>query len=103
SMPHAALLQLMNNSKTFLHTSTYEGMSTVMLEALYSGCEVVSSMPVSSGDVNRHNLCGTEEEMTTTIEVLLTRNAKPERVLVHDMEDSARQVVALLGVKTRSV
>jgi glycosyltransferase involved in cell wall biosynthesis len=39
---HSEVLKLMQASRIFLHTSSYEGFSSVCLEALYSGAHVIS-------------------------------------------------------------
>ena len=52
----------MNNSRVFLHTSKFEGGATVLQEALYSGCQVVSTIAVSNGQAipNFHYAADTE-------------------------------------------
>jgi glycosyltransferase involved in cell wall biosynthesis len=46
SISHKEVLEYMNNSVVFLHTSTFEGGGAVLQEALYSGCHVVSTIPM---------------------------------------------------------
>ncbi|PIA79393.1 hypothetical protein BFR04_00640 [Gaetbulibacter sp. 4G1] len=45
---HKEVLKYLNNSKLFLHTSKFEGNASVLQEALYSGCNVVSSIDLES-------------------------------------------------------
>src|SRR5690606_1806744 len=51
SIPHAKVFELMNQSKVFIHTSFYEGNSTVLIEALYSGCHVISSQALCGRNI----------------------------------------------------
>ncbi|NMH86668.1 glycosyltransferase family 4 protein [Flavivirga algicola] len=46
TIPHKKVLNFMNNSTIFLHTSKFEGNPTVVQEALYSGCYVISTIPM---------------------------------------------------------
>jgi glycosyltransferase involved in cell wall biosynthesis len=41
-LPHGEVLNMMQHSKVFLHTSSYEGFGMVLSEALYAGAQVVS-------------------------------------------------------------
>ncbi len=46
TVSHKKVLDFMNNTTVFLHTSKFEGNPTVVQEALYSGCYVVSTIPL---------------------------------------------------------
>ena len=89
-VPHAEVLRLMNRSRYFLHPSTYEGHSTVLLEALYSGCVTISAQPVSDHALQRFHLCATEDDMLNVLRSV--EPGAPERVLVNDMRHSAREM-----------
>src|SRR5690606_24831206 len=67
ALPHGQVLQLMNRSMVFLHPSSYEGLSTVVIEALYSGCKVVSALPVSDVDPPCFTRSTGEEAMTAAV------------------------------------
>jgi len=41
-LPHKEVLALMQRSRVFLHTSSYEGFGMVLSEALYAGAHVIS-------------------------------------------------------------
>ncbi|MEI9943386.1 MAG: glycosyltransferase family 4 protein [Chitinophagaceae bacterium] len=41
-LPYEEVLQLMQRTKIFLHTSRYEGFGVVCIEALYAGAKVIS-------------------------------------------------------------
>jgi hypothetical protein len=98
SVPHPEVLNLMNRSKVFLHTSAYEGLSTVMLEALYSGCHVVARLPVADDPPPNFTLCSTDEEMTRATLEQLEHSSQAQRVLVHDMGKTARRILSLFGL-----
>ena len=61
--PHAETLRLMQRTKVFLHTSNYEGFSTVCLEALYAGCHVISFIKPMQHDIDHWHIVQTKEEM----------------------------------------
>jgi glycosyltransferase involved in cell wall biosynthesis len=96
-IPHNEVLRLMNDAKIFIHPSSYEGHSTVMLEALYSGCKLVSFLPVGTGVVPNHTVCTGIEQMKEVCLDLLS-NAQPHtRVKFADMKDSVKQVHGILN------
>jgi glycosyltransferase involved in cell wall biosynthesis len=54
-IPHDEVLDLMQQSKVFLHTSNYEGLGMVCLEALYAGAKVISFVrPMDDAIPNWH-------------------------------------------------
>ena len=57
------ILQLMKRAKIFLHTSSYEGFSTVCLEALYAGCHVISFIKPMEHDIGHWHIVQSKEEM----------------------------------------
>ena len=95
-LSHPQVLQLMNDARVFLHPSTYEGNATVLAEALYAGCQVVSFQGLSRSPVENLRICENEEQMFRTLEQLLTGPAWPiKRVLFNSMDDTARNVMGL--------
>ena len=93
---HARVLELMNEASIFVHTSSYEGHSTVMLEALYSGCNVVSFLPAGEGQIVNFYPCADLAGMQDTCLSLCRTGHIYSRVKVSDMTDSARQVQHIL-------
>ena len=61
--PHTETLRLMQRTKIFLHTSNYEGFSTVCLEALYAGCHVISFIKPMQHDIDHWHIVKTKVEM----------------------------------------
>jgi glycosyltransferase involved in cell wall biosynthesis len=96
--PHAAILQLMQRAKIFLHTSNYEGFSTVCLEALYAGCHVISFIKPMQHDIHHWHIVQTKEEMVSKALNLLNNAATQYTcVFPYSMDESARSVMNLFG------
>lgn len=95
---HGEVLRLMSRSKILLHPSSYEGYSTVCLEALYAGCHVVSFCNPGSGWVRHWHIAGDTPEMTElTLEILEDPQTDHQRVLVYSADNNARAVAGLFG------
>ncbi|MDF2189542.1 glycosyltransferase [Paraflavitalea sp. CAU 1676] len=95
-LPHAEVLQLMQRSKVFLHTSRYEGCSTVCLEALYAGAHVISfCYPFDHPVAHWHVVSNADEMEQKAVELLRDASLPHERILYHSMHDSARTVMQL--------
>jgi glycosyltransferase involved in cell wall biosynthesis len=93
---HEEVLRLMQRSKVFLHTSSYEGFSTVCLEALYAGAHVVSLCHPMASWVNHWHIADKWEEMPELVQAVLEGPATDHQpVLVYSMEDSARKMMRL--------
>jgi glycosyltransferase involved in cell wall biosynthesis len=54
-IPHVVVLSMMQRTKVFLHTSSYEGFGVVLLEALYGGAQVVSFVKPMDADIEHHH------------------------------------------------
>jgi glycosyltransferase involved in cell wall biosynthesis len=93
---HTEVLGLMQQCKVFLHTSNYEGFSTVCLEALYAGAHVVSFFKPMEKDIEHWHIVQTKEEMAQkTLELLLSPTTDYTPVLAYAMDDVAKQVMQL--------
>jgi glycosyltransferase involved in cell wall biosynthesis len=98
ALPHAETLRLMNRSKVFLHTSLFEGNSTVLIEALYSGCKTFSTVPLSQQPVENLRVLTQQKEFVKDIhEVLNQALPSVKRVMFNDMEDSAKKIFGLFA------
>jgi len=94
---HAETLALMNTSKLFLHTSLYEGNSTVLMEALYSGCKVISTCPLSHQQTENLFIETERAKLKEAILKLLSETASAQkRVVFNTMNRSAQRIVELL-------
>lgn len=99
SIPHKEALKFMTNSKVFLHTSNYEGSSGVIMEALYNGCYVVSTISVSLQPVKNIQLANDVAGLSEKIAVLLReKELKQERVVFNTMKNSTEKIISILGL-----
>jgi glycosyltransferase involved in cell wall biosynthesis len=94
-LSHDKVLGLMNNAKIFLHPSDYEGNSSSVIEALYSGCRVIVRQPLSNASVKNLDVVVSKSELIRSVEKALTNHAQPERVLFNSMDDSAKKILQL--------
>ncbi len=85
-LSHRETLQKMNNSKVFLHTSTFEGGSTVYFEALFSGCQLVGTLPMMDKPVENFHHCPTKAQIVQTISFLLENQTPPKQVRYYSMD-----------------
>lgn len=93
---HIEVLGLMQQSRIFLHTSNYEGFSTVCLEALYAGAHVISFFRPMEHDIEHWHIVDTKEAMAAkALELLSAPSTQYTPVLAYKMDDVARQVMGL--------
>ena len=96
--PHPEILQLMQRSKILLHTSSYEGFSTVCLEALYAGAQVVSFCKPMDAWIRHWHIASDKEEMLQIVqEILSDTDINYNPVLPYSIERSADAVMSLFG------
>lgn len=96
---HAEILKLMNDSRVFLHTSSYEGNSTVLIESLYSGCSVLSTCALSDRPVENLIVAEGKEELKSKLLDLLGRTEHDrKRILFNSMDVSAKKILALFAI-----
>lgn len=93
---HGETLALMNQSKVFLHTSHYEGNSTVLMEALYSGCRVLSTCALSHKATAHLYVSADRGELKRHLLLALQHPLPASRVVFNTMNDTARRMVSLL-------
>src|SRR5450755_1723193 len=67
-LSHDKVLRWMQRSRVLLHTSSYEGFSTVCLEALYAGAHVVSLCHPMASWVNHWHIADRWEEMPELVQ-----------------------------------
>lgn len=97
--PHKDVLALMQQSKIFLHTSNYEGFSTVCLEALYAGAHAISFFKPMENEIKHWHIVPDKEAMAAkALELLLNPATQYEPVLAYAMDDIAKQVMQLYGL-----
>jgi glycosyltransferase involved in cell wall biosynthesis len=95
---HREVLHSMERAKIFLHPSSYEGFSTVCLEALYAGAHVISLWNPMAGWIRHWHIVRDEEEMVQeALDILQDPQTGYDPVLAYRMEDSARNAMRLFG------
>lgn len=89
-LPHHEVLNHLNNSKIFLHTSKFEGAGVVIQEALYSGCKVVSTIELQKNfDSDDSFYFNTNQaNLIKKINYLLQQKLVANRIENFSMEDS---------------
>ncbi|TMI71109.1 MAG: glycosyltransferase [Bacteroidetes bacterium] len=96
SKKHEEVISLMQQTKLFLHTSSFEGFGGVCLEALYAGAHVISfHYPLDHPVPHWHVAANKKEMASKAIEILQDRNTDYSPVLVFSMDDSAKMLMTL--------
>jgi len=94
--PRQDVLRLMQRAKVFLHTSSYEGFSTVCLEALYAGAHVISFCdPLDQRVAQWHIVQSTEEMVKKASEILQNPDTEYKPVLLYTMDTIAKSAMKL--------
>jgi glycosyltransferase involved in cell wall biosynthesis len=95
-LPHYDLLKMMQQSKLFLHTSAYEGYSTVCAEALYAGCRVISfNKPMNYAIENWEIVKDKNDAIDYCIDLLKDPGIQFYSVLTGTIEDTVKKILAL--------
>ena len=95
-VPHAEVLQLMQRSRIFLHTSNYEGFGTVCLEALHAGAHVVSfTKPMDVAIPHWHHVNNEKEMIMKVKEILCDPTTSYDSVTAYTAEDVAIAMMKL--------
>ncbi|HEY6978749.1 MAG TPA: glycosyltransferase, partial [Chitinophagaceae bacterium] len=95
---HTEVVQLMQQTKVFLHPSSYEGFGVVCLEALYAGAHVISFCKPMIKDIDHWHITNTPEEMIKkTLEILCNPRSEYKPVLVSSIDESAKAVMQIFN------
>jgi glycosyltransferase involved in cell wall biosynthesis len=93
---HGEVLKLMQQSRVFLHPSSYEGFSMACLEALYAGCHVISFCKPMNKDFEHWHIVTTMEEMNgKSLEILKLADINHESVIPYSIKETAGSIVKL--------
>lgn len=92
---NAEVLAKMNNAKIFLHTSTFEGGSMVYVEALFSGCQLVGTLPLLDKEIENFHYHKTIADITTKINYLLAIPKSAKRIIYYSMEMVCNEIYSL--------
>jgi glycosyltransferase involved in cell wall biosynthesis len=97
--PHHIVLKLMSRTKIFLHPSSYEGFSSVCLEALYAGAQVISFWSPQMGKItNWHVVANPEEMIQKAVDLLGDPAADYRPILVQSIGSTAIEMMNLFGI-----
>ncbi|HET6994132.1 MAG TPA: glycosyltransferase [Chitinophagaceae bacterium] len=100
SKKHEEVIALMQQTKLFLHTSSFEGFGAVCLEALYAGAHVISfHYPLDHPVPHWHVAADKKEMASKALEILKNQNTDHSQVLVYSMDDSAKTLMKLFGIE----
>ena len=100
-VPHDKVLELMQQSRIFLHPSAYEGFAAVFGEALYAGCHVVSvCRPVSEKVEHWHFVESRKEMLKCLADLLRDTGISHERVLYYSGKETAADLMRTLSGET---
>jgi glycosyltransferase involved in cell wall biosynthesis len=92
--PHSDVFNYMNNSKIFLHTSYYEGNSTVLMEALYSGCYTFSTQALSNSLTPNLAVVKKKSDFVQLVTNKLREpNINTKRIVFNNMDSSANRML----------
>jgi glycosyltransferase involved in cell wall biosynthesis len=93
-LPHPEVINYMNRSKILLHTSSYEGQSTVILEAMAIGMKVVC---FNVGRVNSPNIkvCSDKKGMIGQIRTLLSQSSDYKPEVLQTSDDTVKEFYKL--------
>ena len=104
AQPHEEILRALQRTKILLHTSRYEGCSTVCLEALYAGAKVISfCYPFQQAVPNWYVVNTKEEMLAKATELLQDTTIQYQSTLLHSMDESARGMMRLFAITPNSV
>ncbi len=93
---HSETLKYMNNSKIFLHTSTFEGGGMVCLESLFSGCHLISTLPLIKSSNNRFSWLTDKQTIVNKVHLLLNKESgNVRRCIENPMDETCRIIYEL--------
>lgn len=90
---HKKVLEIMQQSKVLLHTSTYESQGFVFNEAIASGMAIVSKQVGLAKRSERWAICQSESEMATCVESKLKQEFNAEALM--PVESTVNQYIGL--------
>jgi len=97
-LAHIEILETMNRSRVFLHTSIYEGLGVVCLEALYASCHVISMVRPMDHEIEQWHVVQTKEEMGIKLNSLLSDpDTAYNSVLTFTIGDSVQKILQLFS------
>lgn len=97
-LAHPEILSNMQRTIVFLHTSSYEGFSTVCAEALYAGAYVISFCKPMQYDIPNWFIVQSADEMANVAWSLLSdRQSLHSSVTAYRIDDTVTNIMQLFG------
>ena len=90
-LPPKKVFEWMCRSRVFLHTSSFEGQSMVMSEALYAGLRIVCFDVVSQDEKDRILICDNKQIMVMALKRLMKEKLEHPSVKVQLVEETAQR------------
>ncbi len=101
---HTEVLRLMQRTKVFLHTSSYEGFGAVCLEALYAGAQVISFVKPMQASVLNWNIAKDKEAMVQMLKnILKNKNMVHQSVLPYPISNNVHAMLKLFNYKPAAI
>lgn len=95
-IPHPEVLRTMQRAKILLHTSEYEGLGMVCLEALFAGAKVVSfTKPFNDAIPNWHIVADAAQAVDTISNILSDTANSYQSVIPFHADEMAENMLAL--------
>lgn len=95
-LPHKEAIRLMERAKILLHPSSYEGFSTVCLEAIRAGANVISFCQPMKENIKNWYVVKSEEAMLQQTDMLLANEIQNDkRAQTYTMNEIAHRVMEL--------
>jgi len=95
-LSHSEVLQWMQRTKIFLHTSSYEGFGVVCIEALHAAAQVVSFVKPMYSTIQNWHIAGNKEDMVQkTLDILKRPAIEHTRITPYVIEDSVKKMIGL--------
>jgi glycosyltransferase involved in cell wall biosynthesis len=96
-LPNAEILQLMQRTKVFLHTSIYEGFGVVCMEALYAGAQVISFCKPLNREIENWHIAKDKTEMAEKALTLFQQEKEEyKRICISTIDETARSFMKLI-------
>jgi glycosyltransferase involved in cell wall biosynthesis len=95
---HTELLQFMQRSRLFLHTSSYEGFGIVCAEALYAGAHVISfTKPLHRDISNWHIVVNKDDMVRKAVQVLKEPATNYNPVIIEETGNAPEKIMRLFS------
>ncbi len=98
-LSHSELLREMKKAKLFLHTSNYEGFSTVCIEALHAGVPVISFCRAMNEEIENWYIVDSKDEMIFKARAILKNLPRAFSNCAFDIRHSADKIMGLFNYK----